>query len=172
MKKWLKQKTTITGIIFLIMTGLQAYQSGGDVITAVLAVLSAALLYIKDGKFLSGLCFVALVGQVSTSCASVPIPKDEQVKTAVVIGCNFMEQAGCFEDAAIQAAFPNISLKTCPDTIEYLSEAAEIVISGGSPEQKALAVLDKIDLKMFDPSKLSGLKNASCAKAANALGVK
>ena len=38
--------------------------------------------------------------------------------------------------------------------------------------KRADAVLDKIDLKMFDPSKLSGLKNASCSKAAHVLGVK
>jgi FAD/FMN-containing dehydrogenase len=55
MKNWLKQTSTIGGLLSLAISGVQAYQSGGDVVSAVLAVLGGALLLVKDGKFLKGL---------------------------------------------------------------------------------------------------------------------
>ena len=172
MKNWLKQTSTIGGFISLIITGLHAYQSGGDVMTSVLAVLSGALLLTRDGKFLAGLAVLLFVGNASAGCASISVPKDVQVKSAITVGCSLMEQSGCFSDVSIQAVFPCISSASCPATIEYLVDSAEIAKYGGTPEQTALAVIDKIDLEKFDPFEIAGLRNASCSRLASALGVK
>lgn len=172
MKKWLFQTSTIGGLTSLLATGIQLYQSGGNAMTVFLGVLTAALLLVRDGKFLAGLAALLFVGGSSVSCSYLPIPQDVQVKAAVTVGCNLMDQANCFADISIQAAFPGISRETCPDTISYLGEAAQIVTAGGTPAQTTLAVLDKVDLDKFDPSKIAGLEKASCSRAARALGVK
>lgn len=171
MKNWLKQTSTVGGILSLVITGLQAYQSGGDVLTAVLAVLSSALLLVRDGQFLAGLCALVFVGSMS-ACATFPVSQNAQLEAAAIVACSLMEQAGCFEDAEIQGAFPSISADTCTDTVLYLGEAAEIAAAGGDPTQTACAVLDRLDLDGFDPAKLAGLEKGSCAQVARALGVK
>lgn len=166
MKNWLKQTSTIGGFLMLAITGVEAAQSGGNWYTVALAVLSAALMVVRDGKFLAGLCALLMVGQVSSGCASVQLPVDQQI----TIGCAAMEVAGCFE--GIQDVFPGINASNCPDRINYLNDIVIASASGKPSIDTAKVVASKIDLSKVDITKLQTLRRASCRNAETLLGVK
>ena len=125
MEKWLKQKTTITGLITLVMTGIQLHQSGGDWATVALGILSAALLWVKsegaaEKLFIAGLFIVAASQQ---GCASIPIPKDAQIAAATSVGCAVIEEAGCYDE--LRAALPGLNETSCVEIVNQALTIAE-----------------------------------------------
>jgi hypothetical protein len=183
MKKWLLQTSTIGGLILLTITGIQAYQSSGDALTAVLAVLTLALLLVKDGKFLAGLVVMLFVVHMSAACASIPMSKPAQVKTAVSIGCAVLSASGCFDD--VQDAFPGLNAVTCSSVINsavdvalevqhnfktYPREEASIKSLGSLMELSEIVKNENWDPLKVKPESLN--PKSSCRQAARALGVK
>ena len=164
MKNWLKQTSTIGGFLTLAITGVQAYQSGGDVLTAVLAVLTAALLLTRDGKFLKGLSAFALFITVS-SCTEIPVPKDVQEVAAITAVCASAQKYDCFKE--LQGVLPGIDENNCIERVRYLMQFAK---------QLAADHEDVNDLvENWDPNKLnlasvSKIETTECGKIGEALG--
>lgn len=148
---WLKQTSTIGGILSLAVTGIQAVQSGGDGMTVTLAVLSAALLLVNDGKFLAGLCVILFVGGAQAGCGAsfpdLPISDEDKIDIAITAGCSAAASAGCLEDDDVVDLFGD--LKTAP--------------------QCAAAVKTTIETKhlSIDLSKLTA-RNMTCKKFVSA----
>lgn len=165
-----------------MITGAQAYQSGGDVVTAILAVLTAAMLLVKDGKFLAGLCALAFIGQMNTGCGS-SIPTPEVAKIGVGAACIAIEASGCFED--VQGAFPGLNAATCTSVLfDAVNVAIEVQKNFETlPKEEAaansvdpiLSIAEKVNAENWDPLKVSPESirpNSSCRKVARNLGVK
>jgi hypothetical protein len=196
MKNWLKQTSTIGGFLSLAATGLQTYKSGGDWVTVVLAVITAALLIVKDGKFLAGLCFCALLGGAQTACAKIPMTPASQIDVATEIGCAFLGSAkeAASNEAApaalrecygeITAALPFVSVGGCRQVLPKVFKAADS-LKGVPPEDygkklnEALLSIgrDAVDVAVWDPrsvdwSRLLALRKGRCRDLAGALGVK
>lgn len=182
MKNWLKQTSTIGGLLSLVLTGLHAYQSGLDAVTIAIATISAALLLVNDGKFLAGLCAVLFIGSMSSACATVPITGDT-IKAAASIGCAVAQSSGCFEE--LQDGFPGLSADVCTQVIgAAVSAAVEIQNNFESMPREDAAVksvnpmfglLDTVNRENWDPLDVDlsriGL-DSSCRKLGKALGVK
>ena len=184
MKKWLKQTSTIGGLLTIAIAGVQTYQSGGDVLAAILAVLGGALLLVRDGKFLAGLCVLCFVG--GTSCASVPIPKDAQISAATSIGCAVIEEAGCYDE--LKAALPGLNNTSCVEIVNQaltIAEQAKNIWKNDRSEysdqlNKLLSTIPEgtIDLGYWDPlgvvdpQKIASMRNGKCSTIIRSLGVK
>jgi small-conductance mechanosensitive channel len=50
MKSWIKDRTTWIGLILMVVAALQAYRTGGDMVTAVIAAAGIAGLVVRDRK--------------------------------------------------------------------------------------------------------------------------
>lgn len=178
MKNWLKQTSTIGGLLSLAATGLQAYQTDGNAVTVVMAVISAALLLVKDGTFLTGLSLVMLLSTTQTACSAISIPVETQVAAATAVGCAVIEESGCY--AELSAALPELTADTCPDTVSAVLAAA-VKIQAADSEDRASEILssladvvlysDSWDPTRVDVSALRSLESGNCSRLGKYLGV-
>jgi hypothetical protein len=187
MKNWMKQQTTIAGFLGVAITGVQAYQSGGDWATVALAVLSAALLWIKSDQAKNIFAFLVLSFAVSSqACASIPIPKSAQVAAAVPVACAIVDATGCYKE--LQGAFPGIDKASCTQVVDNVLKLAEnakeiydrnTTIYGEELNKMMSTIQDgQIDLghwdplSVVDPRKIAAMRNGKCSKLVKSLGVK
>lgn len=48
MREWINERTTWVGLLAAAVAGLQAYESGGSLVTVAIAVVSVVALTLKD----------------------------------------------------------------------------------------------------------------------------
>ena len=122
MKKWLLQTSTLGGLIGLALAAINAIQSGLTPLNVAGAVLSAALVLVKDGAFLKGLSMACLAGLLVgslTACGGIKLPEGVTAAVAIDVSCQALAQSKCFSDALSSVG---INQGTCAADIDAAIE--------------------------------------------------
>lgn len=177
MKKWISEKSTWAGILAAVLAGLQAYIQEPNILTAVIAALSAVLLIMRESPKTPPLVMLLVLGLFG--CKSIPVPENIQADTAQTV-CFLIDASGCYEE--LRQALPALTKDTCSETVSAIATAAEKIQSIYNEKGADTSIIDvlgeippeMVNKEFWDPTSMdiSKIRNGKCRSLASALGVR